>query len=47
MGLLHTGGPNITGNRGNAGDDQSEEIADSFFFGRVLPNFQLSFGWGF
>ncbi|MBV72314.1 MAG: hypothetical protein CMH52_13400 [Myxococcales bacterium] len=46
MGLLHTGGPNVY-KTGGMGADESQEIADSFFFGRVLPNFQLSLGWGF
>lgn len=42
IGLLHTGGPNITGTGDLAGD-----IGDTFGFGRVLPNFQLSVSYGF
>ena len=46
LGLLHTARPIIT-QTGGTGNDESAELADSFFFGGLLPNFQLSLGWGF
>ena len=42
VGALHTGGPNITGT-----GDLASDIGDTFGFGRVLPNFQLSVSYGF
>lgn len=42
IGALHTGGPNITGT-----GDLASDIGDTFGFGRVLPNFQLSVSYGF
>jgi hypothetical protein len=42
IGALHTAGPTITGT-----GDLAAEIGDTFGFGRVLPNFQLSVSYGF
>ncbi|MCH1588582.1 MAG: hypothetical protein L7S02_05240 [Flavobacteriales bacterium] len=42
LGMLHTGGPTITGT-----GDLAEEVGDTFGYGRVLPNLQLSVGYGF
>ena len=46
LGLLQTTGPNIAKTAGT-GDDLTEAISDSWMFGKVLLNAQLSVGWGF
>ncbi|HCH66339.1 MAG: hypothetical protein CL927_07915 [Deltaproteobacteria bacterium] len=46
IGVLTTGGPSIVQTDGT-GADQSDALADDWRFGSVLPNFQLTVGWGF
>ena len=46
LGWLQTGGPNIY-KTGGDGEDLSDAIGETLFFGSALPNAQLSFGWGF
>lgn len=46
LGLLHTARPMIQKVAGT-GDDETSQLADSWMFGGLLPNIQLSLGWGF
>ena len=46
IGMLTTAGPDIT-NTGTGSADQLEAIEDNWRFGSVLPNAQLTVGWGF
>lgn len=46
LGVLQTSGPMIA-KTGGMGADQSAEIGDNAFFGTVLPNLQVTLGWGF
>jgi hypothetical protein len=46
LGILQTSGPMIM-KTGGTGDDASEKLADDFMFGTVLPNMQVTLGWGF
>lgn len=45
IGLLHTGGPTVYSISGDSA--ALEDIKDSALFGSVLPNAQLTLGWGF
>ena len=45
FGLLQTAGPIIVPLEGQG--DQLEAIGDNWMFGTLLPNVQLSLGWGF
>ena len=44
MGLLSTAGPEVVPVKGTGADTQA--IDDSFMFGPILPNGQLTVGWG-
>ena len=46
LGLLQTAGGQVTRTGGN-GPDETETISDSWMSGSILPNFQVSLGWGF
>ena len=45
IGLLHTGGATVYAIEGDGA--AAEDIKDSALFGAVLPNAQLTLGWGF
>lgn len=49
LGVLHTARPIITKvpGTGDMMTNERTELEDSFFFGGLLPNIQLSLGWGF
>ena len=48
IGWLQSSGPEVVQVAGNtAADGAAEDIADHVFFGKVLPNAQLTLGWGF
>ncbi|MAY81326.1 MAG: hypothetical protein CL930_11155 [Deltaproteobacteria bacterium] len=46
LGWLQSSGPEITQTAGD-GEDASEAIGDTFGFGNVLPNLQLTFAYNF
>ena len=46
LGLLHTARPMIQ-RTGGMGEDESAQLADYWLFGGLLPNIQLTVGWGF
>jgi len=47
IGLLHTAGPDISADGGAPTAEAMQDIKDDLFFGPVLPNAQLTLGWGF
>ena len=47
IGGLHTSGAVITSTGSTTNDDVMDEIPNTFGYGRVLPNLQLSVGYGF
>ena len=47
LGALHTAGPDITATGTFSDSAVLDELPSTFGFGRVLPNFQLSVGYGF
>ena len=47
IGLLFTSGSEVRQVAGDVDVAATEDIADFFLFGNVLPNFQLTLGWGF
>jgi hypothetical protein len=47
IGLLQTGGSTVTPTGSASTPNTVTEIKDNWMFGSILPNFQLSLGWGF
>ena len=47
LGLLFGAGPDVGQTAGTPDLDAVNDIADHFLFGTVLPNIQVSLGWGF
>ena len=45
LGVLQTAGGNVSSTGGMG--DATEDISDSWMAGTLLPNFQVSLGWGF
>ena len=47
IGILATSGPDIIQTGGMPNQAAADDLADNMFFGSLLPNFQLTFGYGF
>ena len=47
VGWLQTAGPNVFQTKGEANADAVDAISESMWFGKGLPNAQVTLGWGF